>query len=87
MIDGNFDTSQKFKAQFDLNFKGGSVEEYNKKFELYRAINLVNANVVEANEIEQIIWDKYSSLDLALQQEIDWNTEIIKDTIKYMEFW
>ena len=75
------------KAQFDLNFKGGSVEEYNKKFELYRAINLVNANVVEANEIEQIIWDKYSSLDLALQQEIDWNTEIIKDTIKYMEFW
>lgn len=86
VIDGNFDTSQKFKAQFDLNFKGGSVEEHNKKFELYRAINLVNANVVEANEIEQIIWDKYSSLDLALQQEIDWNTEIIKDTIKYMEF-
>ena len=42
--------------------------------------------MVEANEIEQIIWDKYSSLDLALQQEIDWNTEIIKDTIKYMEF-
>ena len=66
MIDGNFDTSQKFKAQFDLNFKGGSVEEYNKKFELYRAINLVNANVVEANEIEQIIWDKIFFFGLSL---------------------
>lgn len=86
VLNGNFDTSQKFKAQFDLSFKGSSIEEYNKKFDLYRAINLVNANVVNVNEIEQIIWDKYSSLDLASQLGIDWNTEIIHDTIKYMEY-
>ncbi|RCK58900.1 ATPase synthesis protein 25, mitochondrial [Candida viswanathii] len=83
---GNVKTLAKFKNNFDEIFTGESVEEYNRKVDFYKILNLLDTKLVPADQIESIFQDKYSSLLLAQQQGINWTEEITNDIIKYMEY-
>lgn len=83
---GKAKSAAKFKKEFDDMFSGSSVEEFNKKINFYKVLNLINPGLVSVEEVESIFQQKYLSLELAQKIDIDWTTEITNDTIKYMEF-
>ncbi|CAI5756031.1 unnamed protein product [Candida verbasci] len=74
-----------YKIEFDSKFTGNSIEEHDLKFQIYKIINLLNEHLVGDHELESVIFNKYESLNLILNEDINWNNQIISDTIKYME--
>ncbi|RLV95212.1 ATPase synthesis protein 25 mitochondrial [Spathaspora sp. JA1] len=74
---------EKLKEEFDSDFSGSNIAEYNIKYDFYKSLHLLDPNSITEQELIQIIWDKYSSLSLVCE---DWKQEITQDVIKYMGF-
>ncbi|EMG48642.1 ATP25 ATPase synthesis protein 25 [Candida maltosa Xu316] len=83
---GTANSASDFKKTFDSTFTGKSIQEYNKKFDFYKALHATNPQLVTSSDLESVLTDKFSSIELAQQVEIDWTSEITGDIIKYMEF-
>ncbi|KAI3403795.2 ATP25 [Candida oxycetoniae] len=75
-----------YKEKFDSLFEASPVQlsSIDKRFQFYRALHLVDPSVASLDLVERILLEKYASFELVSQQ-IDWNLEIVNDTIKYME--
>ncbi|CUM49319.1 ATPase synthesis protein 25, mitochondrial [Debaryomyces fabryi] len=78
------DLKQQIKS-FEADFHDPSIKDYNTRFNFYRSIHIQNPDVVSFDELTFILLDKYSSLKIILNNDIDVSKERIQDTVDFMK--
>ncbi|CUM68141.1 uncharacterized protein PRCAT00005858001 [Priceomyces carsonii] len=74
-----------YLGKCDALFENPSLDDYNVKYELYKAMHLINPEVVSFEKAESAILEKYSSLPIALNSDVDFENERLNDVLKYMK--
>lgn len=78
-------TLASYKSEFDSIFVSSSVEDFRAKVEFYKALHLLDPELVSFGEIEAVLLEKYLSLKIMLDSHIDMETEKTNDVITYMK--
>jgi len=81
-------TAEGLKQQiksFEADFQDPGIKDYNTRFKFYRSIHIQNPEVVCFDELTFILLDKYSSLKIILNNDIDISKERIQDAVDFMK--
>lgn len=70
---------------YESNFKGDLLSEYNMRNEFYRLLHIVSPSIVPLSQVRDIILEKHSNLKLLSSIEDNLSQEKSKDLIAYMK--
>ncbi|EDK42084.1 hypothetical protein LELG_00262 [Lodderomyces elongisporus NRRL YB-4239] len=73
-----------YKARFDKEFSGNTIDDFNRKFLFYKLLHLKSPTTTSLEDVTSTLLDKYSAVNIISQSD-DWNLEIVQDVIKYLE--
>lgn len=78
-------TLANYKSEFDSIYVPTSLDDYRAKLEFYKALHILEPEIVSFSDIENVIEEKYLSLKVMLDSDIDMSTEKSNDIITYMK--